>query len=135
MAVYKVIQDIEAEDKLLGPLTFKGFVYALIAGLLAFINFRLVVATGLGDFRWGIILILSLPMILFGVLAAPLGRDQPTEIWILSHVRFLLKPRKKIWDQSGISNLVTITAPQKIERQLTKGLSQKEVRSRLKTLA
>jgi hypothetical protein len=42
MAVYKVIQDVEAEDKLLGPLTLKGFIYALIAATCAFIEFKLV---------------------------------------------------------------------------------------------
>src|SRR5205823_2806358 len=92
MAVYKVIQDVEAEDKLLGPLTLKGFIYAGIAVVLAYINFRLLI-TGIGSFKWLLIFIFSLPMLLFMALASPLGRDQPTEVWILSHVRFLLKPR------------------------------------------
>ena len=135
MAVYKVIQDIEAEDKLVGPLTLKGFIYALIAGFLAFINFKLVISTELGYFRWPLLLIFALPMLLFGVLASPLGREQPTEVWLLSRVRFFLKPKRRIWDQSGINKLVTITAPKKIEQARTKGLSQSEVKSRLKTLA
>jgi hypothetical protein len=135
MAVYKVIQDIEAEDKLLGPLTLKGFIYALIAGFLAFVNVKLVVATQLGYFRWPLILMFALPMILFGVLAAPLGGSQPTEIWLLSRVKFFMQPKRRIWDQSGISQLVTITAPKKIERRLTKDLDQTQVQSRLKTLA
>ena len=33
MATYKVIQDIEAEDKLLGPLTLRQFIYAAVAGV------------------------------------------------------------------------------------------------------
>src|ERR1051325_10816577 len=107
MAVYKVIQDIEAEDKLLGPLTLKGFIYALIAGALAFINFRLLLAPELGVVRWVLILVFLFPMLLFGVLASPLGREQPTEVWLLARVRFFLKPRRRIWDQSGISQLVT----------------------------
>jgi hypothetical protein len=135
MAVYKVIQDIEAEDKLLGPLTFKGLVYAIIAATLAFINFKLLLATSLGPVRWIFILLFAMPMILFGVLASPLGRDQPTEVWLLARVRFLTKPRMRIWNQMGITNLVTITVPKKIERQLTKGLSQTEVQSRLQALA
>jgi len=135
MAVYKVIQDIEAEDKLLGPLTFKGLIYAGIALVCAYINFRLLLMGGLGPIKWVLLLIFFLPMLLFGVLASPLGRDQPTEVWLLSHVRFLLKPRIRLWNQSGIQHLVTITAPKKLERQLTKNLSQTEVRSRLQTLA
>lgn len=135
MATYKVIQDIEAEDKLLGPLTLKGFIYAAIAAILAYINFRIMMATGLGTLRWVVVLVLALPMLLFGLLAAPIGRDQPTEVWLLSRIRFFLKPRKRIWNQSGISHLVTITVPKKPEKQLTKNLSQSEVNSRLKALA
>ena len=32
MAQYKVPQDVEADDKLLGPFSFRQFVYLLIAG-------------------------------------------------------------------------------------------------------
>jgi hypothetical protein len=134
MAVYKVIQDIEAEDKLLGPLTFKGLVYAIMAAALAFINFKLLLSP-IGPMKWLFILLFAMPMVLFGVLASPLGRDQPTEVWLLSRIRFFTKPRKRIWNQMGITNLVTITVPKKIERQLTKGLSQTEVKSRLQALA
>ncbi len=133
MAVYKVIQDVEAEDKLLGPLTLKGFIYAGIAGTCAFIIFRLVFIAS--PLKYLFILMFLLPMILFGVLASPLGREQPTEVWLLSRIRFMFKPRSRLWDQSGLQELVTITAPKKIERQLTKDLTPTEVQSRLKTLA
>lgn len=133
MAVYKVIQDIEAEDKLLGPLSFKAFVYALIAIACGFINFKLLLVGSPVKFLF--ILIFLVPMLLFGVLASPLGREQPTEVWLLSRIRFFLKPRKRIWDQSGMMDLVTVTVPKKQELHLTKELSQDEVQSRLKTLA
>ncbi len=133
MAVYKVIQDVEAEDKLLGPLSLKGFIYAMIAGTCAFINFKLLlIGTPL---KWLFILMFAMPMILFGVLASPLGRDQPTEVWLLSRIRYFLKPRRRIWDQEGLSELVTVTVPKKEELHLTKDLSQTEVQSRLKALA
>ncbi|HET7528856.1 MAG TPA: PrgI family protein [Candidatus Saccharimonadales bacterium] len=134
MAVYKVIQDIEAEDKLLGPLSFKAFVYALIAGVCVFIEIEF--ATRMGGIAKVPFMFLFLgPLLLFGVLASPLGREQPTEVWLLSRIRFFLKPRKRIWDQSGTMDLVEVTAPKKKELHLTKELSQDEVQSRLKTLA
>lgn len=134
MAVYKVLQDIEAEDKLLGPLTLKGLVYAGLTGLLAFINFKIIVSVG-GPAKW-LFVILFLPlMVLFGILASPLGRQQPTEVWLLARIRFFVKPRRRLWDQTGISKLVTITAPVKPEAPRTKGFSEQEVRSRLQTLA
>jgi PrgI family protein len=135
MAVYKVIQDIEAEDKLLGPLSFKGLIYAGIAVLCAFINVRLLQAGVPPFIKTVFIVLFLLPMLLFGLLASPIGRDQPTEVWLLSRLRFFLKPRLRIWDQSGIVELVTVTAPKKIARQLTKGLTQTEVNSRLQALA
>jgi hypothetical protein len=135
MAVYKVIQDVEAEDKIVGFLTLKTFVYALIAAALGYINFRLVIASELGVARWFILLIFLFPMLLFALLSLPLGGEQPTEVWVLSRVRFFIKPRLRTWNQSGVLELVTITVPRKIERQLTKNLTQREVRSRLKALA
>lgn len=133
MAVYKVIQDVESEDKLLGPLSLKGFVYAAIAGLCAFIEFKLIFIGS--PIKYLFIFIFAFPMALFGVLASPLGREQPTEVWLLSRIRFFLKPRERIWDQEGMSEYVTITAPKKQEIQRTNNLSQNEVQSRLKTLA
>jgi hypothetical protein len=133
MAVYKVIQDIESEDKLLGPLTLKGFIYAAIAGTSAFVEFRLFLVAS--PIKYAFIAMFAFPMILFGVLASPLGREQPTEVWLLSRIRFFLKPRERIWDQEGMSELVTVTAPKKEELRRTKDLSPNEVQSRLKTLA
>lgn len=135
MAVYKVIQDIEAEDKLLGPLGLKGLIYAGIAVGSGFINVRLLEANMAAPLKVVFISIFLGPMLLFGLLALPIGRDQPTEVWLLSRVRFFLKPRLRIWDQSGLLELVTVTAPKKISRQLTKGLTQSEVNSRLQALA
>ncbi len=129
MSTYKVIQDIEAEDKLIGPLSLRQFLYAVIVVVLGFMAFKLAIVS-----PWLAIPFLP-PMVLFGVLAAPFGQDQSSEIWLLAKIRFFLKPRKRIWDQSGIKDLVTITVPKKVERQLTDGLSQTEVRSRLHALA
>jgi hypothetical protein len=130
MAEYKVIQDIEAEDKLIGPLTLKQFIFACVASVSAFLAFMIASRTT------AFAVIPFLPFILIpGLLAAPFGKDQPTDIWLAAQIRFFIKPRKRIWDQSGLKNLVTITVPKKIEKIFTDGLSQQEVRSRLKALA
>lgn len=129
MGTYKVIQDIEAEDKLLGPLTLRQFIYAIIVIVLGFFAFRLATV------NIALALPLLAPMAFFGILAAPFSKDQSSEIWLLAKIRFFLKPRRRIWDQSGVLELVTITAPKKIETVFTKNLSQTEVRSRLEALA
>lgn len=129
MANYKVIQDIEAEDKLLGPLTLRQFIYAAIVIVSGFIAFKIAAAA------WFLALPFLPIIIFFAVLAAPFGHDQSSEVWLLAKVRFFLKPRRRIWDQSGIKQLVTITVPKQIEKYLVKDLSQTEVRSRLQALA
>jgi hypothetical protein len=130
MSTYKVLQDIEAEDKLVGPLTLRQFIYAAVSAFLLYISFFAYTKNA------GFLMVFFVPpALLIGFLAIPWHGDQPTEIWALAKLRFLLKPRKRIWDQSGAKNLVTITVPKKVERMLTNGLSQTEVRSRLSALA
>ncbi|MEO5627563.1 MAG: PrgI family protein [Candidatus Saccharimonadales bacterium] len=129
MASYKVIQDIEAEDKLLGPLSLRQFIYAVIVVVLGFIMFRLALVQPL------LAIPFLPPAMLFGVLAAPFGHDQSSEIWLLAKIRFFLKPRVRIWNQTGLQELVKITVPKKIDQILTDGLDQGQIKSRLQALA
>lgn len=129
MATYKVLQDIEAEDKLVGPLSLRQFIYAGIAVVSAFIAFKLAFVN----------LFLISPfvpvIVLFGVLAIPFGHDQPSEVWLLAKVKFFIKPHLRIWDKDGTVELVTITAPKVEQKVLTKDFSRGEAKSRLKALA
>lgn len=130
MATYKVIQDIEAEDKFVGPLTLKQFIFAMGGVFFGWLSF-FAVAKG---FPWA--LSIFLPPTLFGFfMAFPWSREQPTDVWVLAKIRFRFKPKNRIWDQSGAEDLVTITAPKKIDKTLVNDISQTEVKSRLKILA
>jgi PrgI family protein len=130
MATYKVIQDIEAEDKLIGPLTLRQFIYAAIACIAGYLSF-LAVTKGAA-----FMLVILLPIVFTGgFFAFPWKGEQPTEIWALAKIRFMIKPRRRIWDQSGVKELVTITAPKQVQTEFTNGLSQNEVESRLRALA
>jgi PrgI family protein len=130
MATYKVIQDIEADDKLIWQLSFRQFVYALIAVLCLYVSYLFFTK------HVGFLAVITLPIAFFtGFLAFPFGKDQPTEVWALAKLRFFLKPRRRIWAQSGVKEMVTITVPKKVEVNRTNGLSQTEVKSRLQTLA
>ena len=130
MATYKVIQDIEADDKLIGPLTLRQSVYGFITGCLLFMTY-FVIAKGAAFMA-----IFFLPPAAIGAFFAfPWSHEQSTEVWALARIRFMFKPRRRIWDQSGIKELVTITVPKRMEQIYTDGLSQTEVRSRLNALA
>lgn len=130
MATYKIIQDVEAEDKLIGPLTFRQFVYAGICAVSLFLMY-FVSANGFAFMA----AVFFPPAAVAGFFAFPWGRDQPTELWALAKIRFLFKPRRRIWDQSGAKELVTVTAPKVQATNYTDGLSRTEVRSRLQALA
>lgn len=129
MASYKVPQDVEADDKLIGPFSFRQFIYLII------------VAGGI-TIAWFLsqlfipLAIIPLPIIIFfGALALPLRKDQPMETYLAAIVSFYLKPRKRIWEPDGQVALVEITAPKVVEVQRTKDLSQDEAERRLSYLA
>ncbi|HET9411715.1 MAG TPA: PrgI family protein, partial [Candidatus Saccharimonadales bacterium] len=129
MAVYKVPQDVEADDKLIGPFSFRQFIYIIIAII------SIALAWGLAQVFIGLALI-PLPLIIFfGALALPLRKDQPMEIYLAAVVSFYLKPRKRLWQPDGIQSLVEITAPKVVEVQRVKNLSQTEAEQRLSYLA
>lgn len=130
MSTYKVIQNVEAEDKLIGPLTLRQFIYAGVSAICLYLSF-LAITKG-AAFMLAILLPVAFTS---GFFAFPWGQDQPTEIWALAKLRFLIKPRRRVWDQSGIKDLVTVTVPKHIARNLTNGLNQDEVQSRLNALA
>ena len=130
MATYKLIQDIEAEDHILGPLTLRQFIFALIAVFLLYICFFMITKHA------AFMLVIFLPPALFFLFfALPFGKDQPTETWALAKLRFWFKPQQRVWNQDGVKEMVTITVPKKIEVVRTNGLSQGEVKSRLSALA
>lgn len=129
MASYKVPQDVEADDKLIGPFSFRQFIYLVIAVL------GIVIGWGLSRLFIPLA-ILPLPIIIFfGALALPLRKDQPMEIYLAAVVSFFLKPRKRIWQPDGIQSLVEVVAPKIPEVQRTKGFSGSEAEQRLSYLA
>lgn len=129
MAVYKVPQDVEADDKLIGPFSFRQFIYLII------VIISIALAWGLAQLFIGLALI-PLPFILlFGALALPLRKDQPMEIYLAAVISFYLKPRRRLWQPDGIQSLVEITVPKVVEIQRAKDLSQTEAEQRLSYLA
>ena len=130
MAGYKVIQDVEAEDKFLGPLTFKQFLFAGGGAITGYVLF-IFATKGI----WVGVAFLAPIFLVFAVFAFPWSKDQPTELWLASRIRFLLVPRKRIWDQSGIKDLVEVTVPKREVKIYSDGLNHDQVYSRVNALA
>ena len=129
MATYKVPQDVEADDKLIGPFSFRQFIYLIIVAM------AIALAWGLAQLFIGLAIIPIPIIIFFGVLALPLRKDQPMEIYMAAMVSFYLKPRQRLWDPEGVETLIEIIAPKTVEVQRVKDLSQSEAAQRLSYLA
>ena len=129
MAEYKVAQDVEAEDKLIGPFSFRQFIYLIIAAV------AVALAWGLGQIFIGLAIIPLPVIIFFTVLALPLRKDQPMEIYVAAIISYRLKPHKRVWSPDGIESLIEITVPKAVDEHLTKDLSQIETEKRLSYLA
>lgn len=129
MATYKVPQDVEADDKLIGPFSFRQFIYLIIVAL------SIAAAWGLAQVFIGLAVI-PLPLILlFGALALPLRKDQPMEIYLAAMISFYLKPRKRLWDPDGIDTFIQITVPKVAEIHRTKDITQEDAEQRFSYLA
>ena len=129
MATYKVPQDVEAEDRLLGPFTFRQFVYLLIAaiaGALAATLFQI----------FPLLAILPLPVVIFFlILALPLKKDQPMETYLAAIISFYMKPNKRFWRPGQGETTIQITAPKIVEKSRTRDISEEEASHRLSFLS
>lgn len=129
MSTYKVITDVEAEDKIIGPLTFRQFVYALIGGGFA-------VGAFFGTSASVLITILLAPFALFFFFLAFYSRgNQPAETYLLSIFKTYVSSKKRIWDRDGTIEHVIIDKPKEIHLDYTDKRTYAEVRGSLKQLA
>ncbi len=132
MAQYKVPQDVEADDKLLGPFNFRQFIYLLISAGLIALSWALL---SLSEIFIFVVVILLFPTIFLLVLALPLRKDQPMETYVAALISYYTKPRKRLWNPGQRESTITITAPKIVEKKLTRDLSEEEAGRRLSFLA
>ena len=94
MGQYKVPQDVEAEDKLIGPLSLRQFIYVVIgigwAGLMFLLLRNAII----------VMIILIIPVTGFFLLLG-FGRrqEQSFENYFVALIKFLIEPRIRIWDK------------------------------------
>jgi hypothetical protein len=100
MAVYKVPQDVEADDKLIGPFSFRQFIYLIIVAGAGFIGWMLY------QLFLPLVIVVIPVILLFGALALPLRKDQPMETYLAAIISFYLKPRRRLWSPDGAQALV-----------------------------
>jgi hypothetical protein len=128
MGQYKVPQDVEAEDTIIGPLTMRQFIYAIIGAVWGGLSYLLFKGLPVVFVLIGIP-----PTLLFFLLAFYKRQDQPFEAYLLALIGYVANSRWRIWEKEPIEEVFKIEAPQ-IEPQVAR-LDSKEVRSRLEQLA
>lgn len=94
MGQYKVPQDVEAEDKILGPLSLRQFIYVVIgvawAGLMWLLLSKFVI----------VMVVAILPVTGFFILMG-FGRrqEQSFENYFVALIKFLVEPRFRMWQK------------------------------------
>ena len=92
MGQYKVPQNVETEDKILGPLSVKQFIYVIIALMWAFLMWRIFSSYII------VALIFAFPVTGFFLLLGFGHREGvPFEDYVVAFIRFLILPRKRMW--------------------------------------
>ena len=129
MAQYKVPQDVEADDKLLGPFSFRQFVYLLVAA--ACIG----LAVALFQLFPVLAIIPVLPALFFVVLALPLKKDQPMETYLAAIVSYYLKPHTRKWMPGQRESTIAISAPKVEDDTRARDITGEEATHRLSFLA
>ena len=87
---FPVPQNVDIEDKLIGPLTLKQFLYLLGGGILEFLYFSV--------FDMELFLLLTIPTVGLAVaLAFVKIYDKPFLDFVLIMLRFTVASRKRVW--------------------------------------
>ena len=107
---FQVPQNIDLEDKIVGPLTLKSFLILLFGGMFIYILFFLPIPRA-------ITIVIA---VFFGIILLAISfikvQDQPFPKFFVSLVYYIMRPKKRLWNQNDIKPEVKI-----------KGKTQKEV--------
>ncbi|MBW4061637.1 PrgI family protein [Candidatus Saccharibacteria bacterium] len=128
MGQYKVPQNVEAEDKIIGPLTLKQFIYALIGigwGLICFATLHKLIPV--------MILLGAPPVILFMLLAFFTRDGQNFEQLLIAMVGYFANPRRRRWIKEEVVEAFHIEATPLVVEQTQRNPA--EVRSQLEHIA
>lgn len=98
---YKVPQNIDIQDRIIGPLTMLQFLYAIVGGGLSYTIFMSVAKP--------LSYILLVPVIALTVaLALVKVNERPFLDFLLAALQFVFAPKKRIWHHKGSDNLKVV---------------------------
>ncbi len=125
---FKVPQNIDLEDKIVGPLTLIQFLYVLGGGVIIYL---LYLSLNMRFLFW----VLAIPI---GIIAASLAflkiQDQPLSHFIKAGLIYLSQPKKRLWQRAGLVKPVVFAVAKK-EKKIIAPPKRKIEKSELEQLA
>lgn len=124
-------QNIDLEDKIVGPLTLTQFLYVLGGGLIDYILFQ-----SLGQQYFTLFIICGAPIALIALALAFLKiQDQPLSHFITAGLVYLTKPKLRIWKRLDNYQTILTAAPEPVKKEVVEDEGRHLDRSALEQLA
>jgi hypothetical protein len=90
---YKVPQKIDLEDKIIGPLTLKQFIYLLAGGM---VDYMILSTTKSSFGGWVLIVLVSIVALCFAFVQI---EEQPFSYLVSNLLSYVLRPKLRLWDK------------------------------------
>lgn len=104
---FQVPQNIDMEDKIIGPLTLIQFLYLLAGGVVDYLIF---LSIGPSFVFW----VIGLPIALISLALAFLKiQDQPLSYFVRAGLTYLSRPKIRLWQRQGLAPTVIFAAKKK----------------------
>src|SRR3989338_4637541 len=118
---YQVPQFIDIEDRIIGPLTLKQFLYLAFAGALLFVFFFL--------FKFFIWIIVSLPIVALALALAFLKiNDRPFVYFLIAAIFYFMKPKLYVFSTvTSAERNKEVRTPTKAEEVKTQPESENKI--------
>jgi hypothetical protein len=103
---YKIPQNIDVEDKILGPFTLKQFLYMMVGGVTIYVLFNIFAKT---DFI--LFLVISIPIAIITLLLVFVKvNERPFLDFFFYYIAYLQDPKEKKWNKSTRIKEFNVTA-------------------------
>jgi hypothetical protein len=123
MARFKVPQNLEMEDRIIGNLAMWQFVYLVVGGILAYAAYMKLPSP--------LNIIVALPIGLFAAASGLIKvNNQPFPRFFGAFVRFLTTPRERVWRKENIEEVSSIkkdVAKKETKKTVKKTLTKEEL--------
>ncbi len=114
---YKVPQNIDLEDKIVGPFTMKQFAYLMGGGLLIYAIYQVFLPYE-NNVIYTVIVALPVAFLALALTFIKIN-DRPFEKFIVNYFQFLFSPKRRIWSRGYETPMVVIKTPVKQKASTT----------------